>query len=107
MDVVSYNNMVYLFTKVVFSLVQQKKKKKETSSGSGGGGGDLMSDLASMLTMRRRGIAGSGGAGKSAPAEESKPVEAPPVGVMNTMSSMIPYSPMDNSADQDDDDWNE
>jgi len=46
-------------------------------------------------------------AGKSAPAEESKPVEAPPVGVMNTMSSMIPYSPMDNSADQDDDDWNE
>lgn len=38
----------------------EKKKQKETPKASSGGG-DLMSDLASMLTMRRRGIAGSGG----------------------------------------------
>ena len=41
-------------------MQMEKKKQKETPKASSGGG-DLMSDLASMLTMRRRGIAGSGG----------------------------------------------
>lgn len=39
----------------------EKKKEKETPAVSSGGG-DLMSDLASMLKMRRQGIAGSGSA---------------------------------------------
>ncbi len=41
----------------------EEKKSKETASKAkavkGGGGGDLMSDLASKLAMRRKGISGS------------------------------------------------
>ena len=40
-----------------------EKKSKETASKAkavkGGGGGDLMSDLASKLAMRRKGISGN------------------------------------------------
>ena len=47
--------------------MEEKKAKQEeqvnpggaSSSKSGGGGGDLMSDLASKLAMRRKGISGN------------------------------------------------
>ena len=48
--------------------MEEKKAKQEehvnpaasgSKSGTGGGGGDLMSDLASKLAMRRKGISGN------------------------------------------------
>uniref|UniRef100_A0A8W8M148 Uncharacterized protein n=2 Tax=Magallana TaxID=2171616 RepID=A0A8W8M148_MAGGI len=35
---------------------KKKKEEKEVVAPSGGGGGDLMSDLFTRLTMRRKGI---------------------------------------------------
>lgn len=74
---------------------EKKKKKKEEKQSSGGaskGGGDLMGDLFAKLTMRRKGISGSGktgdgggGGGKS---------EGAGVGdAMDKISSMIPAPP--------------
>ncbi|XP_012938504.1 WASH complex subunit 1 [Aplysia californica] len=99
----------------------QKKKKQEEKdqgqaapSGGGGGGGDLMSDLFSKLTMRRRGISGTPKGGEKSDAGGGGGSGAGSGGggsAMDKISSMIPAPPKNNAppppADDDDDgdDW--
>lgn len=87
---------------------ERKKKKKEEkqTSGGGGGGGDLMSDLFAKLTMRRKGISGSGKGGENS-AEKG---ESSNVGnAMDKISSMIPAPPKLNDGGshghEDGEDW--
>ncbi|ESO88459.1 hypothetical protein LOTGIDRAFT_234518 [Lottia gigantea] len=88
-------------------IASKKKKKEETESGassaSAGGGGDLMSDLFSKLTMRRKGISGTG-----KPEKSESSVTSGGGSAMDKISSMIPAPPEpseDASAGGDDDDW--
>lgn len=77
--------------------MEEKKAKQEGlenagSSSKASGGGDLMSDLASKLAMRRKGISGKPEGGST----------------MDKMSMMIPTLPEDPDEaqdDDDDDDW--
>ncbi|KAH3881712.1 WASH complex subunit 1-like [Dreissena polymorpha] len=98
---------------------EAKKKRKEEKNASGGsssggvskGGGDLMSDLFSKLTMRRRGISGekkpgdSGGSG----GEKGESITGGANGAMDKISSMIPPPPkMETVAERtggDEEDW--
>ena len=91
---------------------EKKKKKKEEKQSSGGaskGGGDLMGDLFAKLTMRRKGISGSG---KTGDAGGEKSEGAGVGGAMDKISSMIPAPPKPAEAESssptggdDDDDW--
>lgn len=75
----------------------RKKKKKEqkqsSGGGSGGGGGDLMSDLFSKLTMRRKGISGSGKTGESSGEKNESSSSGGANSAMDKISSMIPAPP--------------
>lgn len=89
---------------------ERKKKKKEEKQSAGeatsSGGGDLMSDLFAKLTMRRKGIAGSGKPGGDSSGDKA---EGPGVGgAMDKISSMIPSPPNSKgeTADKhDEEDW--
>ncbi|XP_078678169.1 WASH complex subunit 1-like [Branchiostoma floridae x Branchiostoma belcheri] len=83
----------------------RKKQKGEAKAAPVSSGGDLMSDLASKLSMRRKGISGS----KTAGGDEEKRA-APPSGggsAMDRISAMIPAPPSggNDAGDNDDDDW--
>lgn len=95
-------------------LTKKKKKQDEKDSGAagassgGGGGGDLMSDLFSKLTMRRKGISGtkseeksSGGGGGGGGANTGGG------SAMDKISSMIPAPSGGDGdgGDGSDDDW--
>ena len=85
--------------KSVMELKMEEKKAKQevlenpgsSSIASGGGGGDLMSDLASKLAMRRKGISG-------------KP-EGSTMDKMSMMIPTLPEDPDDVQDDDEDDDW--
>lgn len=84
---------------------KKKKEEKQSTAGASSGGGDLMSDLFAKLTMRRKGISGSGKPGEGGGEKnESGGVG----GAMDKISSMIPSPPKpEESADHGDDegDW--
>jgi WAS family protein 1 len=70
--------------------VSQKKKKqeeKEQGAAPSGGGGDLMSDLFSKLTMRRKGISGTAKAGEKSDSGGGAS------SAMDKIASMIPVPP--------------
>ncbi|XP_035677447.1 LOW QUALITY PROTEIN: WASH complex subunit 1-like [Branchiostoma floridae] len=86
----------------------RKKQKDESKAAPVSSGGDLMSDLASKLSMRRKGISGT----KQAGGDEDKRggAAAPPSGggsAMDRISAMIPAPPSggDDTGGNDDDDW--
>ncbi|XP_041349926.1 WASH complex subunit 1-like [Gigantopelta aegis] len=93
--------------------IEMKKKKKEeksgaAASGGGGGGGDLMSDLFSALTMRRKGISGTGKPGGGGGGGSSDKADAGPqggAGVMDKISAMIPPPPSQSHSNKGEDDW--
>ena len=86
----------------------KKKKKEEKQAGGGaggGGGGDLMGDLAAMLSMRRKGISGSGKGPSAAAADEAVPSTGGGA-AMDRISAMIPAPPKANRSNTaDSDDW--
>ena len=61
---------------------RKMKRKKEKEESTPSGGGDLMSDLFSKLTMRRKGISGTKSEIKDRPNESLSP--------MDKISAMIP-----------------
>ena len=94
--------------------IELKKKKEEEKSGGGAtaaasgdgggggkGGGDLMSDLFSALTMRRKGISGTGKSGGGG----GGPDKAEAGDVMDKISAMIPPPPTPSQSHQADEDW--
>ncbi|KAL4226300.1 Arp2/3 complex-mediated actin nucleation [Mactra antiquata] len=91
---------------------ERKKKKKEQKQSSGGGassgGGDLMSDLFSKLTMRRKGISGSGKPSEGG-GEKSETPSGGAHSALDKISSMIPAPPKPDAFPGDDgeaeDDW--
>lgn len=101
--------------------ISNKKKKQEEKEqggdgsssggggGGGGGGGDLMGDLFSKLTMRRKGISGTKAAdNKGSGADSGGASNSGGGSAMDKISSMIPPPPKMNvpAADgSDDDNW--
>ncbi|XP_067935816.1 WASH complex subunit 1-like [Watersipora subatra] len=84
---------------------ERKVEKKKEKVASGGGGMDLMSDLASKIALRRRGIAGSSNTAAKEPDSIAPPQPvAPPTDMMSKMSELIPYNPVADDKD-DDDEW--
>ena len=85
-------------------IESKKKKQEEQESGSAAGGGDLMSALATMLSMRRKGISGSG---KRPDAQADNGTPSTGGGsAMDRISSMIPAPPKANRSNTaDSDDW--
>ncbi|CAL1526222.1 unnamed protein product [Lymnaea stagnalis] len=90
----------------------KKKKQEEKEQGAtakssgGGGGGDLMSDLFSRISMRRKGISGTNKAGEKS--EPAAPVSGGASSAMEKISSMIPPPPKNSSTPQtanSDEDW--
>lgn len=80
---------------------KKERKQEKAATSSGGGGGDLMSDLFSKLTMRRKGISGSKKEGR----EERSNADPAPMSPMDKISSMIPPPSKDRSESQDSGDW--
>ncbi|TRY71959.1 hypothetical protein TCAL_08153 [Tigriopus californicus] len=87
---------------------QEEKERGVGGSRSGGAGGDLLADLAAKLSMRRKGIAGSGG---GQPSKSTTTVNEGAGGsVLSKISSMIPdpNDDLDDSESNNDsasDDW--
>ncbi|XP_050409917.1 WASH complex subunit 1 [Patella vulgata] len=87
---------------------KQKMEEKDVGgvSAGGGGGGDLMSDLFAKLTMRRKGISGTGKPEKS----DNSGSSGGGGSAMDKISSMIPAPPKPDDATEsgggdDDGDW--
>lgn len=89
--------------------VGSKKRRQEeqeqgaaAGGGGGGGGGDLMSDLVSKLTMRRKAISGTAKAGEKAESTGGS-------SAMDRIASMIPVPPKAEAPARrpsgNDDDW--
>ena len=90
--------------KLKSSKERKKERKKETDDAiGGGGGGDLMSDLFSKLTMRRKGISGS----KSEKREDrqSSSGGAESMSQMDRISAMIPPPTKDERSESESEDW--
>ncbi len=88
------------------SVKERKRKEKlakqdASQNMSASGSGDLMSDLASKLQLRRKGIAGSGKSNAHSSAGKDAPDS-----VMDKISAMIP-SPGKDESDDDLDDWDD
>ena len=89
-------------------LVAKKRREEaaesvDVAAASGSGGGDLMSDLAAMLSMRRKGISGSG---KGAPRGENAVPSTGGGSAMDRISAMIPPPPKTERSDTvNADDW--
>lgn len=83
---------------------ERKKDKEAAATAPSGGGGDLMSDLFSKLTMRRKGIQGS----KSESKERTQQQNTDNMSPMDKISAMIPPpSKPDRSESRDSGDWDE
>lgn len=74
----------------------ERKKEKEKSSAAAASGGDLMSDLFSQLTMRRKGISGK--------KPEQSGGSSGDVSAMDRISAMIP-PPKPRTETTDSTDW--
>ncbi|CAH1784413.1 unnamed protein product [Owenia fusiformis] len=87
--------------------VERKKEKEEKVAQSSSGGGDLMGDLMAKLTMRRKGISGSGQGGGSGGGSSAPEPSTGGGSTMDKISSMIPPPPKPSGAPSagDDDDW--
>ena len=81
---------------------KKERKQEKAATSSGGGGGDLMSDLFSRITMRRKGISGSKQEGR----EDRPNADPAPMSPMDKISAMIPPpSKTDRSESHDSGDW--
>lgn len=79
-------------------LETKKKLQEDKAKGGASGGGDLMSDLASRLMLRRKGISGS----KAAGAQDGEPVSP-----MDRISAMIPPPPAKSDSESHEDNWDQ
>uniref|UniRef100_A0A2C9JEA9 WASH1 WAHD domain-containing protein n=1 Tax=Biomphalaria glabrata TaxID=6526 RepID=A0A2C9JEA9_BIOGL len=82
---------------------KQEEKEQSSAGASKGGGGDLMSDLFSRISMRRKGISGTS---KPGPAEKTE--STPNLGAMEKISSLIPAPPKNSDSAKEagsEDDW--
>ena len=81
------------------------KLQQDLTSGGGGGGGDMMADLMSKLTLRRKGISGTKVAGE----ERAQERGVGDGGAMEKISLMIPPPPPAKADDQEEEedleDW--
>lgn len=81
---------------------ERKKDRIQETAAPDGGGGDLMSDLFSKLTMRRKGISGS----KTSDSKEKSQQNTEDMSPMDKISAMIPPpSKPDRSDSRDSGDW--
>ena len=88
---------------------KKEKEEKKTKEAAGSGGGDLMSDLFSRLTMRRKGISGDKSASKEKEPESDPVPKTGGGGTMDKISAMIPAPPSvpggNKNDDDDEEDW--
>ena len=82
---------------------QEAAETGDVAAASASGAGDLMSDLAAMLSMRRKGISGSG---KGAPRGDDAVPSTGGGSAMDRISAMIPPPPKAERSDTaNSDDW--
>ena len=83
---------------------ERKKEKEEAAAAPSSGGGDLMSDLFSKLTMRRKGISGTKLDSKEKEKSSSNSEEG--MSTMDKISAMIPPpNKPERSESHDSGDW--